>query len=146
LPGKLWWALIVNSALVALGAYLLVTGSPLVQAIGVDCLVIFGGAVVYFGRRMARPQPVLIVSRQGITDNSTAHTPGFVPWDKVADISRTRLLGQADCDQDAADQCRRARAGDRHPPPGTLISRPTPGTRAAGTATAADMCWRASAG
>lgn len=67
---------------------------PFIQGIS-----LFGAAIVFlfficFLRRLLRPRPVLLITKDGITDASTPSSIGFVSWENTGRIRLFSLHGE----------------------------------------------------
>jgi hypothetical protein len=65
----------------------LIVRSKVAVAVFILGFVFFFWAFQYYLRRIVTRKPLLIVDKEGITDNSSALAVGFIPWE---DIKRTR--------------------------------------------------------
>lgn len=61
---------------------------------GVLSVLFFGVAVIYFIKKIFEKKPGLLLDNQGITDNSSAITIGFVLWKDVHYIEIINVMGQ----------------------------------------------------
>ncbi len=55
-------------------------------------VVFFGYGFVYLLKRMKQGKNILIVDENGITDNSSAISFGFIPWEDINDIKIVSML------------------------------------------------------
>ena len=62
---------------------------------GIVAILFFGYGAVFFVKGMISPTPLLIIDENGITDNSTASSVGYIPWEDVVNISKvvTAVVG-----------------------------------------------------
>ncbi len=64
----------------------------LFKAIGLLGLA-FGGVAVHIGsKKLLDKKPGLIIDEQGITDNSSGSSLGFIPWHEIVAIRRTMVM------------------------------------------------------
>ena len=64
----------------------LLGNAVLLRIIGV-LAIIFGALIGYFSiRKFFDQRPGLIISAEGITDNSSAVSAGFIPWNDIVEI------------------------------------------------------------
>lgn len=64
-----------------------------VSPLGIFPCLFFVLGFVYFTLRLIKRKPILIVDDKGITDNSSAISVGFIPWEDVEDIVMDECLG-----------------------------------------------------
>ena len=50
----------------------------------------FGLIGVYAVQRLIRPEPAIVINRQGIVDNASLVSVGFIPWDNILEIQETQ--------------------------------------------------------
>lgn len=53
------------------------------KIIGLIGIIFFGACLYFIIKRFIKPIDILIVDRNGITDNSSAISIGFIPWEDV---------------------------------------------------------------
>jgi hypothetical protein len=63
-------------------------------AVGLLCIVLFGFATSFFLKKLKDNSPAFIISEDGITDNSSAISMGFIPWVDIAGIGEVSAVGQ----------------------------------------------------
>lgn len=63
------------------------------RAIALFAVLFFGACFVISLKGIGSKDPVLIVDEQGITDRSTASSPGFIPWKDIKNISSLKTNG-----------------------------------------------------
>lgn len=68
------------------------------ELVGYLSLAIFVPLLLYFVYRLSYDSPAIILDAAGLTDNSSATSPGFIPWDQiegfqVKTIHSTPILG-----------------------------------------------------
>ncbi len=63
------------------------------RAFAIFGALFFGACFVITLKGIGSKDPVLIVDEQGITDRSTASSPGFIPWKDIKNISSLKTNG-----------------------------------------------------
>jgi len=93
-------------AFVLVGAFFLIVGPEefssgrrsvdpgLFYLIGSAAVLFFGACLIFGIRKLFDSQPGLVLDANGIYDNSTGVSVGFVPWDDVVDIGRLVIVKQ----------------------------------------------------
>ncbi len=56
-------------------------------------ILFFGYGGFYFLKRMKTNKEMLIINKEGITDNTSAISLGFIPWEEIEDIYVDGVLG-----------------------------------------------------
>ena len=56
-------------------------------------IIFFGYGSIYFLKRMKTKKEMLIVNSKGITDNTSAISLGFIPWEDIEDVYVDGVLG-----------------------------------------------------
>jgi hypothetical protein len=81
---------------VLLGGWMLTRAADgsFVVAVGGVSVVFFGACGAYALRRLLRPAPALVVTREGILDNASALSVGFIAWDEIAELVEHRVQNQ----------------------------------------------------
>lgn len=70
-------------------------GNPIIKvAVGMACILFFSWVGYFISRKLFDSRPGLIISDQGIVDQSSGTCAGFVPWDEVLAITEVRISGQ----------------------------------------------------
>lgn len=59
---------------------------------GIASIVFFGGLLVYLSKKLFDKKPGLIISNEGITDNSSATSVGFVEWNDIQGIEVQEVM------------------------------------------------------
>ncbi len=62
--------------------------------VGIICLLFFGPAAFFVLKKMFSQQPSLIISAQGIDDQSSLLKCGFVPWSEISDYGVMEIGNQ----------------------------------------------------
>ena len=78
---------------------------------GIVAVVFFGACVLYGLRKLFDRRPGLVLSADGLLDNSSAVGAGFVPWHEVTEFRIWQLKGQrvlVVCVQDVEKYIRRS--------------------------------------
>lgn len=93
-------------AFVILGAWFLTLDAQAVEAqrkfnspilvYGIGCVAIafFGACGIFAAKKLFDSSPGLVLNRQGLTDNSSAISVGFVPWSEVSRIEEHQIQKQ----------------------------------------------------
>ena len=69
--------------------------SPVIIFIAGCVSVLFFGVVgIFLFKKLGDKSPGLIISEEGITDNSSAVSAGFIPWTDVKAIKETKVVNQ----------------------------------------------------
>ena len=106
--GKTALLLLGGLLFVAMCVFLVLTGTSVVVlpygafartsffvlAVTVFGILFFGYAVVIAIQRLVRPQPLVILNREGITDNASAGAVGLVRWSEIAGIGISNVSRQ----------------------------------------------------
>ncbi|MBK8568428.1 MAG: hypothetical protein IPN76_35265 [Saprospiraceae bacterium] len=72
-----------------------ILSNPVLQyAICVLCVVFFGFLSYFYLKKLRDTSPGLIISSEGITDNSSGVSGGFIPWSDVEDITEFKVYRQ----------------------------------------------------
>lgn len=70
-------------------------GNPtLIIAVGLASILFFGFAAVSIFRKLSSKKAGLIISRQGVTDNSSGVSAGLIPWIDIQEISVSQVMSQ----------------------------------------------------
>jgi hypothetical protein len=62
--------------------------------IGVISIVIFGFCLVLYLKKLFGRSPMLIISKEGITDQATYTPAGHIRWEEIQDIQALRMYNQ----------------------------------------------------
>ena len=83
------WILTWNAADISTGkSYRLFMNSPaLAYTLGVLAIIFFGGLGAFVAKKIFDKKPGLILNSEGIIDNASIASPGFIPWSKITGIS-----------------------------------------------------------
>lgn len=69
--------------------------SPLfISVIGVIAILFFGFIGIVAFRKITTQSDGLIISSKGITDNSSAISAGFIPWEDITAVTETAVANQ----------------------------------------------------
>lgn len=72
-----------------------IIGNPtLIFIIGLASILFFGLVAVTMFRKFSDKKPGLIISRQGITDNSSGVSAGLIPWTDIQEIKVSQVMSQ----------------------------------------------------
>jgi hypothetical protein len=66
----------------------------LVFIIGLASILFFGLLGFYIFKKLFDKSPGLIISDEGVYDNSSAVSAGFVPWTDIVEIKETKVVNQ----------------------------------------------------
>ena len=66
----------------------------LVYGIGGVAIAFFGACGIFAVKKLFDSSPGLVLNRQGLTDNSSAISVGFVPWSEVSRIEEHQIQKQ----------------------------------------------------
>ena len=61
---------------------------------GLLSILFFGVMFLFISKKISDKSPGLIISNQGITDNSSGVSAGFIPWVDIIDIKETKIVNQ----------------------------------------------------
>lgn len=79
---------------IIMGIYLLITSPDTqttwtpyaIKGLGVVVILFFGLMALVVGRKLLDTTPAIIIDENGITDNTTTASVGFVAWNDIADM------------------------------------------------------------
>jgi hypothetical protein len=72
-----------------------VLGSPgKIFVVGVASILFFGIGAFFLLKKLGDKSPGLILSNQGIFDNASAVSVGFIPWTDIVEIRETKVANQ----------------------------------------------------
>ncbi|RPD98247.1 hypothetical protein EGM88_06690 [Aureibaculum marinum] len=101
---KLILTLLGSITFVAIGIWFLVnsskTNSPILSnetfifIIGLIAILFFGFIAITVIRKLLDKKPGLIISKQGITDNSSGVSAGLIPWTDIQEIRALKIMNQ----------------------------------------------------
>ncbi|NBL65837.1 hypothetical protein GV828_11555 [Flavobacterium sp. NST-5] len=101
--GKMLISLILALGFVGLSIYFLsakdyflhIINSPvLISIVGIAGIIFFGFSAIIIIRKLLVPKEGLIINSQGITDNSSGVSAGFIPWDIIVEIKEVSVMNQ----------------------------------------------------
>jgi hypothetical protein len=78
----------------ALGSNSLLGNRIIKVAVGLACVLFFSWVGYFISRKLFDSRPALIISDQGIVDQSSGTCAGFVPWADVLEIKEVRIARQ----------------------------------------------------
>jgi hypothetical protein len=83
------WILTWNAADISAGrSYRLFMNSPaFAYTLGVLAIIFFGGLSVFVAKKLFDKNPGLVLNSEGIVDNASIASPGFIPWSEITGIS-----------------------------------------------------------
>ncbi|MED4530918.1 STM3941 family protein [Metabacillus fastidiosus] len=64
------------------------------QVLGVLIVLIFGFCLIYYVKVLVAKEPALVISNEGITDNSSYIGAGLVKWNEIENIDFFEMSGQ----------------------------------------------------
>jgi hypothetical protein len=101
---KIVQALFISLLFVVLGLWLAIarpdSGNPvlsnpvLLVVIGLASILFFGMGIIVLIRKLNDKKPGLIISNEGIIDNSSGVAAGLIPWSEIEDIKTARVMSQ----------------------------------------------------
>jgi len=90
------WFLVGLTAVMTAASLLVVFNAPWVaRAAGVVALAFSGLCTLYALLRALRPKPPVVVGSDGFIDQATAVAVGFIPWQEVAHVRASVVVGQS---------------------------------------------------
>jgi hypothetical protein len=70
-------------------------GNPtIIFIIGLAAVIFFGLAAVTIFRKFSDKKPGLIISKKGITDNSSGVSAGLIPWTDIQEVKISQVMNQ----------------------------------------------------
>ncbi|MDH4472782.1 MAG: STM3941 family protein [Fluviicola sp.] len=101
---KMTLTLLGSLAFVGIGIWFLIKppkisnpilGNPtLIIAVGLASILFFGFVAVSIFRKLSSKNVGLIISRQGVTDNSSGVSAGLIPWTDIQEINVSQVMSQ----------------------------------------------------
>ena len=101
---KMTLTLMASLVFVCLGIWLLVSppnirnpnsgNSTTILIIGFVSVLFFGSVAITIFRKFFDKKPGLIISRKGVTDNSSGVSVGLIPWTDIQEIKVTEVKNQ----------------------------------------------------
>lgn len=101
---KMLMTLLGSIAFVGLGIWFLINppkisnpifvNPTLIFIVGLTSVLFFGLAAVTIFRKFSDKKPGLIISRHGITDNSSGVSAGLIPWTDIQEIKISQVMSQ----------------------------------------------------
>jgi hypothetical protein len=88
--------LLICGGFVAVGFFLYSgpAGDEDAHFVGLLCILVFGGAMIYPLARLLRHAPTLIIHSSGVVDNGSALSVGFLPWHEMARVEIVQFGSQ----------------------------------------------------
>ena len=86
-----------SAGFVLLGAWMVTLAreeGALIATIGAASIVFFGLCGGYAVRRIARPEPAVVINGEGIVDNSSLLSVGLIRWDEIAELREYQFKRQ----------------------------------------------------
>lgn len=69
--------------------------SPILfRSLGAVCLLFFALCAVIISKKIKDPNPGLIIDSEGITDNASGVSAGFIPWKDITGFKSTEVFTQ----------------------------------------------------
>jgi hypothetical protein len=91
----IWFLTLDAEAIRAGRSFRLFFNSPaFAYGLGVLSIVFFGGVGVFIVKKLFDIKPGLIFNREGIIDNASVASPGFIPWSEITGIDIFEINGQ----------------------------------------------------
>ena len=72
----------------------LLSNPTVVVIVGLASIGLFGLIGVLLVKKLGDNTPGLIISNKGITDNSSAMSNGFIPWDDIIEMKEIQIVNQ----------------------------------------------------
>ncbi len=70
-------------------------GNPtIIFIVGLACIVFFGIMGYFIFKMLGDKSPGLVISAEGVFDNSSAISVGLVPWTDILEIKETKVVNQ----------------------------------------------------
>lgn len=69
-------------------------GGWFIGTVAVASVAFFGACGAYALFRIARPTPAVVINSQGIVDNASAVSVGFIRWDEIDELREYRFQNQ----------------------------------------------------
>jgi len=95
---KMFKTLLGALVFVGIGIWFLINpnfGNPtLISIIGLASILFFGLGGVIILRKFSDKNPGLIISRQGITDNSSGVSAGLITWKDIQEIKISKIMSE----------------------------------------------------
>ncbi|HPF00035.1 MAG TPA: STM3941 family protein [Bacteroidales bacterium] len=101
---KLIWMTMGSLAFCCIGIWLLIdphkTDHPFLGSLAVTYMtglvtfLFFGFGVFIFIRKLLSDNPGFIISRDGLTDNSSGVAAGYIPWEDIQDVINAEIMNQ----------------------------------------------------
>jgi len=101
---KLTKGLIASIVFVLIGLWLLVyqpttsnslVNNPFVKyGAAIACVIFFGFGIFYFAKKLSDKKPGIVIDNDGIHDNSSAVSVGFIPWSNILQFVTTKVMKQ----------------------------------------------------
>ena len=66
----------------------------IIRIIGITGIVLFGTIGFFILKKLGDKKPAVIISQEGITDQSSVSSIGFISWANVAAINEVTIAGQ----------------------------------------------------
>ncbi|MCG7280138.1 hypothetical protein MHJ94_02380 [Chryseobacterium taklimakanense] len=74
--------------------YWLIGNPTLIFIAGLASVLFFGLVAITIFRKFSDKKPGLVISRQGITDNSSGVSAGLIPWKDIQEIKVSQMMSQ----------------------------------------------------
>ncbi|WP_152657070.1 STM3941 family protein [Oceanobacillus sp. CFH 90083] len=95
--GRMVMLTILSLVFVALGIFILLVPSNeriLPMVIGVLAILVFGLCFLYYVKALVEREPAVIITKEGIIDNSSYIRAGLVKWEEIETIEFLNFSGQ----------------------------------------------------
>ena len=101
--GKLFIMLVLAIGFVALGVWLIMHHSEMrslryhpvtIFLAGIASILFFGLISISLAKKLTDKKPGLIISDDGITDNASGVSAGFIPWENITGLNEVQIKGQ----------------------------------------------------
>lgn len=95
--GRMVMLTIFSLVFVALGIFILLVPfneSMLPMVIGILAILVFGLCFLYYVKALVEREPAIIITKEGIIDNSSYIRAGLVKWEEIEAIEFLNFSGQ----------------------------------------------------
>lgn len=98
--GKQFGLIIMGIIMVASSIFILIVDSEffgsilIAKFIGIIGFLFFGACLIFIIKRFINPKNILVIGEKGITDNSSAISIGFIPWEAIDEVFISTVILQ----------------------------------------------------
>ena len=72
----------------------IIGGEIIGKIIGLVGILFFGFCLIFIAKRLFNPKDILIINENGIMDNSTAISLGFIAWSEIKSMYKKKMFTQ----------------------------------------------------